>query len=234
MTLTPWHVLSPDVLYPSSEHWPVGDNARQLRSFVTLYGNLTALFREAPNVVVGGNQFWYPVEGKAELKVAPDMYVVLGRPKGERASYQQWKEGSVPLTVVFDILSRADRHAEMTDKLQFYEEYGVAEYYLYDPDSARLFVYLKAGETLKRLRSVSGFVSPRLGIRFDTSGPELVVFRPDGQRFRTFEELDAACDKVEERAARLAELSRKARRQQITPEELAELEQLEEQGPSPP
>jgi hypothetical protein len=35
---------------------------------------------------------------------------------------------------------------------------------------------------------------------------------------------------AEQRATRLAQLSRKARRQQATPEELAELERLEEQS----
>ncbi|HZT80700.1 MAG TPA: hypothetical protein VFA26_10775, partial [Gemmataceae bacterium] len=88
---------------------------------------------------------------------------------------------------------------------------------------------------------VDGYVSPRLGIRFDLSGPEMVVYGPDGQRFLTFEELTVArvqaeqraeqaerrADQEKQRAARLAELGRKARQQQASAEELAELERLE-------
>src|SRR5262249_19817281 len=145
-------------------------------------------------------------------------------------------------------------HPEMVDKFTFYEAHGVEEYYVYDPDSNRLIVYLRRGDVLRRVLPLHDFVSPRLGIRFDLSGPEMVVRRPDGQPFLTFEQLQAArkqaeqraddehrqrlqatqrAEQAEQRATRLAELSRIARRQQATPEELAELERLEEQGPSP-
>jgi Uma2 family endonuclease len=171
--------------------------------------------------------------------IAPDVYVVFGRPKGDRPSWKQWEEGGVPMTVVFEILSPENSHRELVDKLAFYEEYGVEEYYEYDPDNNHLIIYVRQGEMLRRRRPVSGFVSPRLGIRFDLSGEELVVLRPDGRRFLTFEELEAerATERArrvaaEQRASRLAELSRKVRRQQATPEELAELERLEEQPPS--
>lgn len=87
---------------------------------------------------------------------------------------------------------------------------------------------------------MNDFVSPRLGIRFDLSGPELVVRYPDGRPFLTFEQLADERNKAEQRAAyladernkaeqratRLAELSRKLLRQQATPEEVQELERL--------
>jgi hypothetical protein len=52
-------------------------------------------------------------------------------------------------------------------------------------------VYIRRGDVLRRVRPVQGFTSPRLGIRFDLSGPELAVFYPDGRHFLTFEELEA-------------------------------------------
>jgi hypothetical protein len=75
----------------------------------------------------------------------------------------------------------------------------------------------------------------------------MVVRGPAGQPFLTFEELQAdrdherrqrqqaeqRADQAEQRTARLAELSRKALQQQITPEELAELERLAAQASSP-
>jgi Uma2 family endonuclease len=245
--------LSREVFYPESDGEPMADNTKQLRWIVTLYGNLAALFRDDPNVFVGGNQFWYPVEGEPEVRAAPDAYVVFGRPKGDRPSYKQWEEGGVPLTVVFEVLSPANCYSEMMDKFSFYEEHGVEEYYVYDPDRNRLHGYARRGDVLVRVRKIDGFASPRLGIRFDLAGTELVVRYPDGRPFRSFEEVEAARFAAEQRAGeaerraaqerqqrleaerrstRLIELGRKARRQQATAEELAELERLEEQGPS--
>src|SRR5208337_4311948 len=95
-------------------------------------------------------------------------------------------------------------------------------------------------DVLRRVRPIKDFVSPRLSIRFDLTGPELVVYGPDGRRFLTFEELEAArlqaeqrADQAQQRAARLAELSRKARQGQTSAEELQELERLEDQSAAP-
>src|SRR5262249_36966915 len=136
------------------------------------------------------------------------------------------------------------------DKEDFYERHGVEEYYVYDPEKNYLRIFVRQGTTFRKVRPPHGFVSPRLGIRFDLSGPELVVSYPDGRRFLTFEELDAQrqaaerradkaeqrADKAEQRAdkaeqslLRLAELSRKARRGQASAEELQELERLEDE-----
>ena len=250
-------VISPlpsPIVYPESDGEPMADNTKQLRWIVVLYGNLAALYRDVPNVFVGSNQFWYPVAGEPDNRLAPDVYVVFGRPKGDRSSYQQWEEDDVPLTVVFEVLSPRNTVPEMADKLSFYDEYGVEEYYVYDPDNDRLLVYVRRNKTLVRVRSLEEYVSPRLGIRFDMSGPELAVVGPDGRRFHTFEELEterlAAWQRMEQerqkrltaeqraasaeqRAVRLAELSRKARRQQASPEELAELDRLEQDELSP-
>jgi Uma2 family endonuclease len=225
----------PLVIYPESDGKPMADNTRQLQWIMMLYGNLCALFHEAANVFVGSNQFWYPVEGEPDLRRAPDVYVVFGRPKGHRPSYKQWEEDGIPMTVVFEILSPGNDMMEMIDTRDFYDQYGVEEYYLYDPDRNRLIVYVRRQETLVRCWQADGYVSPRLGIRFDLSGPEMVVYYPSGRRFLTFEELNVAREQAEQRAARLAELSRKARRGQATPEELQELDRLEEESsPSSP
>jgi Uma2 family endonuclease len=256
------------VVYPDSDGKPMAENTKQLRWIVLLFSNLSALFHDAPDVFVASDLFWYPVEGEPDIRTAPDVLVVFSRPKGDRGSYKQWEEGGVPLTVVFEVLSPGNTVDEMEDKRYFYEEYGVEEYYLYNPDTNRLMVFLRRGDVLRRHWAVDGFVSPRLGIRFDLSGPEMVVRRPDGQPFITLEEAETARHAAEmarqaaetarhaaetarqaaetarqgaevarqeaaRRAARMAELGRKARRGQASPEELQELERLEEQAGSP-
>jgi Uma2 family endonuclease len=237
----------------------MADNILQMRWIVVLFGNLAALFRDAADVFVAGNLFWYPVEGGSEVRNAPDVLVVFGRRKGDRGSYKQWEEGGVPVTVAFEILSPGNTYTEMEDKRLFYEEHGVEEYYVYDPDDNHLMIFVRRGEVFVRVRNLGTFVSPRLGIRFDLSGPEMVVYRPDGRPFLSFEELELAraeadqrlreaerraaeekgradtaeqrAGAAEQRAARVAELSRKARHGQATPEELQELDRLEEPPP---
>jgi Uma2 family endonuclease len=177
--------------YPDRDGKPMSDNTKQARWMTVLFGNLSALFREAVDVFLAMDLLWYAVQGQPEIRQAPDVLVVFGRRKGDRGSYRQWEEDGVPVTVVFEILSPGNTVPEMADKFAFYEDYGAEEYYIYDPDNNRLQIFLRRGEILGRVRKANGFISPRLGIRFDLSGPELAVFYPDGRRFLTFEELDA-------------------------------------------
>src|SRR5947209_12939024 len=100
------------IIYPESDGQPMADNTRQFRWIVTLAGNLQALFRDRPDVFVCGNQNWYPVKGEPDICVAPDVYAVFGRPKGDRPSYKQWEEDNIPLTVVFEVLSPSNDATE--------------------------------------------------------------------------------------------------------------------------
>ena len=190
------------LLYPDDNGEPMSDNTLQFRWIVTLQGGLDAMFSADPNVFVAGDLLWYPVEGQPKVRAAPDAMVAIGRPKGYRGSYKQWVEGNVPPQVVFEVLSPNNRPDEMAKKLLFYEAHGVQEYYLYDPDLVTLAGYLRdrAGQ-LGELPVMDGHVSPLLGIRFELAD-ELVVSRPDGQRFLTYLEL------VEQNEARQLETTR--------------------------
>lgn len=116
---------SSSIVYPESDGQPLAENTKQLRWIVVLYGNLAALYRDRDDVFVAGDLFWYPVEGHPEINIAPDVLVVFGRPKGDRGSYQQWLEGHIPLTVVFEVLSPGNSFLEMDNKLEFCEDHGV-------------------------------------------------------------------------------------------------------------
>ena len=109
------------------------------------------------------------MQGELSICTPPDVYVVFGRPKGYRGSWKQWEENNTPMTVVFEVLSPGNDPMEMADKHAFYDEYGVEEYYVYDPDRNTLRAYLRGKAALRREWKVDGFVSPRLGIRFDAA-----------------------------------------------------------------
>ncbi len=128
--------LSPalQIDYPDSDGQPMADNTLQFQWIVTLKENLELQFSDRADVFVAGDLLWYPVEGSNEIRRAPYVLVALGRPKGKRGSYRQWQEDNITPQVVFEVLSPGNTLAEMALKWQFYDRYGVEEYYLYDPD----------------------------------------------------------------------------------------------------
>lgn len=190
------------IVYEDSDGEPMSDNTLQFRWIVTLQGGLDAVFRHDPNVFVAGDLLWYPVEGQPKVRAAPDVLVAVGRPKGYRGSYRQWEEGGIAPQVVFEVLSPNNRPAEMAKKLLFYEAHGAEEYYVYDPDFVALEGYLRdASGQFAKLKAVNGHVSPRLGIRFELAD-ELVVHRPEGERFLTYLELVAQAEAQHSEAER--------------------------------
>jgi Uma2 family endonuclease len=192
----------PAIEYPDDDGEPMADNTLQYKWMVLIKENLEVVFRDETNVFVAGNLLWYPVEGQPTIRNAPDAMVVIGRPKGRRGSYKQWEEGGIAPQVVFETLSPGNRPPEMARKLEFYERYGVEEYYIYDPDDGSLEGWLRKGGRLVKVDNMSGFVSPRLRIRFEPGpGPDsLTIFRPDGKPFQTLQESEDRQEAVEKRA----------------------------------
>ena len=198
-------VTQKDIIYPDSDGQPMADNTKQFELIVLIKKNLDLLFANDANVFVAGDLLWYPTEGNNKLRVAPDVMVAFGRPKGDRGSYQQWKEDNIAPQVVFEILSPGNTTKEMANKYRFYQSYGVEEYYLYDPDSNKLALWLRSGDELEAIEQVAGWVSPRLGIRFELSESELKIYRPDGQLFLSYLEVE----QQRQQAQKQAELAQK-------------------------
>ncbi len=199
------------IVYPDSDGQPMADNTEQFRWIVMIKENLEVLFADRADVFVAGDLLWYPVEGRPDICRAPDALVVFGRPKGRRGSYIQFREGGIAPQVVFEVLSPGNDQAALASKFEFYDTYGVEEYYLYDPDSDTVYGWLRSDGRLQGIAAMDGWVSPRLGVRFDLSGSELRLFYPDGQPFvsllelrRRVEQAESRAEQAESRAERLA------------------------------
>ena len=188
------------IIYPDSDGKPMADNTIQFRWIVLIKENLELIFADAPDVFVAGDLLWYPVEGHPEICVAPDVMVAFGRAKGDRGSYQQWRENNIAPQVVFEILSPGNRLKEMTKKLQFYDRYGVEEYYIYDPETKELNGLYKNDNRLNVIEDTHNWVSPRLQIRFAIEAGDLKIYRPDGQKFLTTLELNQYAEQEHLRA----------------------------------
>ncbi|MEB3831689.1 Uma2 family endonuclease [Phormidium sp. CCY1219] len=192
-----------DIIYPESDGKPMAENTEQFTWIVVIKENLEILFANNAEVFVAGDLLWYPVQGNNKLCQTPDALVVFGRPKGKRGSYKQWEEDNLPPQVVFEVLSPGNTLKEMAKKLQFYDRYGVEEYYLYDPDRIDLNGWQRSDTRLNVIEQMNGWVSPRLGIRFEMTDSGLEIYRPDGRKFLTPVELDQRAQAAEQRVQRL-------------------------------
>lgn len=197
MTLS---LASTEIIYPDSDGQPMADNTLQFRWIVLLKENLDCIFANDPNVFVAGDLLWYPVEGHPEIRIAPDVFVVFGRPKGDRGSYRQWQEANIAPQVVFEILSPGNTVKEMRKKRQFYESYGVTEYYLYDPDENDLEIYLRQGEKLVAQEISQSWQSPLLTIQFVLTPETLEVYSAQGNPFLTTVEFNEQMQQERQRA----------------------------------
>jgi Uma2 family endonuclease len=216
---------STPIIYPEQDGQPMSDNTKQFRWIVTIKENLELIFAPEPTVFVAGDLLWYPVEGNNTIRNAPDAMVVFGSSKGDRGSYRQWEEGNIPPQVVFEILSPGNRMGEMNRKQQFYERYGVEEYYIYDPDKNDLTGWIKEAEKLVTIDEIDGWISPRLGIRFELAPNTLMIYRPDGEKFLGFVELDGrrrqAEEQLQQTEQQLEQTEQQLKSQQQTTDRLA-------------
>ncbi|MFM7425776.1 MAG: hypothetical protein ACKO7W_12435, partial [Elainella sp.] len=138
--------------------------------------------------------------------------------------------------------------AALTRKQEFYETYGVEEYYLYDPDTNQLNGWLRQHNRLLPIDTMQDWVSPRLQIRFggqfggrrgnqvdrqtDNQPDELALYYPDGQKFLTSIELDRRAKVAEQRAIEAeAALERERQRAERLAERLRALGGLDEADP---
>jgi Uma2 family endonuclease len=172
-----------NVSYPMSDGKPLADNTLQFDWIVKIFTGLAIQFKDAADVFVASNLIWYPVEGRPRIRTASNVMIAFGRPKGYRSSYLQWKEGGVAPQVVFKIYSPQNRPPQLRRLFEFYQRYGVEEYYFYNPFKFTLKAWWREGAKRKPLRPILGMRSPRLGVLFEMGDDDLRIVGTDGREF---------------------------------------------------
>jgi Uma2 family endonuclease len=223
-TLTP----NKEIEYPESDGQPMSDNTKQFNWIVTIKEGLEWLFAQNPNVFVAGDLLWYAVEGSVTTRQAPDAMVVFGRPKGDRGSYKQWEEDNIPPQVVFEVWSPGNDQPEMTRKREFYQQYGVQEYYEYDPDRGKLRGWLFQGNRFVAIQNMQGFVSPLLNVKFGLNGYDLEMIAPNGRKFVSALEVALQRDRAEARVKEVEALLEQERREKEQERQAREQAELNE------
>lgn len=120
------------VEYPSSDGKPVAESDFQLTVLTYAREALRTHFRAREDVYVAANLLIYYQEGGVDIRVAPDVFVVVGASSHERSSYLLWQEPKAP-DWVLEITSRSTRADDQGRKRELYRRLGVAEYWQYDP-----------------------------------------------------------------------------------------------------
>jgi len=113
-----------------------------------------------------GNMFVYfsldQIRGKHFR--GPDVFIVLGVPRGERKSWVVWEQGKAP-DVVIELLSISTAAADKGEKMRVYRDLmRVPEYYWFDPFNPedRAGFYLDAGGYRPIARDDRGWLFSRL------------------------------------------------------------------------
>jgi len=172
----------PRVRYPESDGTPMGETELHRDLLIDLIVSIHQRFLDDPGVYASGNMFLYFEEGSPEMVVCPDFFVVRGVPKKQRRVYKLWEEKKAP-ELVIELTSRATHLEDLGKKRAIYEQLGVEEYFIFDPEGIRFDPpfqgFRRKGqlfEPLREVRVVEGarvFLSSVLGLELHGGGTSL-------------------------------------------------------------
>jgi Uma2 family endonuclease len=198
-----------DQLYPSTDGVEMGESNPHYDLMTYLCENFRYLFAQQ-KVSVHANLFWYPVLGNPEIRRAPDIMIIFDCEfQANRSSYVQGLHNNQPPGVVIEILSRSNTEGTMQERRDWYEKYGVSEYYEIDDVGETVRVWLLEEGSLVEQTGIRSFTSPLTGCTIDwTSGIEFTM--PNGKKFVTVQEIREQRDEAIREARKQAQRAEQA------------------------
>ncbi len=181
-----------------------------VQAIMLLHQALEDFFRPRGDVFVASDLLWYWERGNTDLKVAPDVMVVPGVGTHPRRSFFSWEEGGAVPAVVFEMASRGTVDEDLSTKFFRYEDLGVREYFLFDPEGTNMVPQFQGfrlnGTAYRRLRDAE--LASELGFGIRAEGTMLrLIDLATGQPVPTrLERADALQGEVERLRARLKQL----------------------------
>lgn len=174
-------------IYPESDGKPMAETDVHRNLLTDLVFTLENHFRRQSDVYVSGNLLVYYVEGNPAKCFAPDVFVVRGVPKGQRRIYKLWEEGVAP-QVVIELTSRKTSREDLQTKWKLYQELGVQEYFIFDPeydylDEPLLGYRLEEGRYVEQAIKDHRIISNELGLELVDTGKTLRLLDPATGQF---------------------------------------------------
>ena len=198
-------------IYPESDGKPMAETDVHRSLLTNLVFTLETHFQSEPDVYVSGNLLVYYVQGNPAKCFAPDVFFVRGVPKGQRRIYKLWEEGAAP-QIVIELTSRKTWKEDLQTKWRLYEELGVQEYFIFDPEydylDEPLVGYRLENGKYAELEIKDGRVkSEALGLELVDTGETLRLFDPTTEQFLpTTNESAAAFQQLQNAQQHAAEL----------------------------
>ncbi len=193
--------------YMDMETRPMAETDIHRDQIYYLIESLKIYFNHLDDVYVTGNNLVY-YEQDTERKVfSPDVMIAFDVSNKTRHTYKLWEEKIFP-QVIFEVSSRLTWSEDLNRKWLLYQQFGLKEYYVFDPEYDYLPEALVAYRLINgELRHVSvkndRIFSDELGLEIVNTGEGLRFFNPATQEsLGTLGEERHA--RLEERNARMA------------------------------
>lgn len=84
------------IVYPESEGKPIGETDWHISVILYLRTALRFFFRHVDDIYVAADMLFYYEKGNPSRFKVPDVFVVKGIHKEDRAIYKLWEEGTAP------------------------------------------------------------------------------------------------------------------------------------------
>ena len=200
-----------DIFYPESDGKPMGETDYHITLIAELLKTLRSFFERTNDVKVLADIMFYYEKGNLRKVIAPDLMIVRGVGKHPRRTFNLWEE-KIP-EIVFEISSRGTWKEDFQKKFLIYQQIGVQEYYIFDPEydqlkNEPLVAYHLKDDALAEVKVKRGRVfSPALDLEIVDTGETLRLFNPATKKFLpTMQELESEVEKLK---AELAKLKRR-------------------------
>ncbi len=197
-----------DIFYPESDGKPLGETDFHIQTSTYLYQALSAFFASETNIKVSADIMFYYEENNPRKVFAPDVMVVKGVGNHPRRTYKLWEEKQFP-QVIFEISSRKTWGDDLNKKWLLYQQFGVKEYYIFDPEydylPEPLIAYrLKKGELQQVTVKNQKIFSEELGLEIVDTGAGLRLYNRQTKEFlKTLREAEAEIEILREEIERL-------------------------------
>ena len=184
--------VEPDAVeYPTSDGRPVAETDLHFLRLTDVAYGIRKFMAGRKDVYVGSNLLVYDERGNPRSHLSPDIFVAFGVEAGPRDLFKIWEEKAAAFTL--ELTSSSTRREDERTKRRRYAQWGVAEYFLYDPRAEWLEPSLQGLELDgKRYRAMResvlpngspGFHSKALGLYLWLDGTVLRLY--DRSRMRT-------------------------------------------------
>jgi Uma2 family endonuclease len=197
-----------EICYPEQDGKPMAETDIHREQMYYLIETLKVHFQPRTDVYVSGNIMFYYEEGNPRKVFSPDVMVCFGISNEIRRTFKLWEEKQFP-QVVFEISSRGTWGEDLNKKWFLYQQFGVKEYYIFDPEydylPEPLIAYrAKRGEFKQVAVKNNRIFSEQLGLDVIDTGEGLRFFNPESKEFlRTLTEAEAEVVRLREELQRL-------------------------------